>query len=352
LAEHLVERGHQPVVIAPAPAPGHPHRDDGETYPVVRVPSRSNPRNRGLWVGLPSPAVSAALHSQQPDVVCLLSPFTMGYRAAQAARQQDIPIVALYYTDPLIISGGALTPALEEFIWSVLRAVHGLADINLAPTHAAMRDIQDHGIPRVQLWEPGVDTNRYSAHHRSERLRQCLAPHGELILGYVGRLAIEKQVDLLAQTAQLPDVRTVIVGHGPDQDRLRSLLPQAHFTGRRRGAALARLYASFDLFVHTGGYETAGLTILEAQASGCPAIVPASGGAADMIQPNHTGLLFEPDNGTAITQTVTRLSTDRQLLHHLATNAHTTATTRNWHNAGDQLLHHLHTARNRTTHPN
>lgn len=247
-------------------------------------------------------------------------------------------------------AGTASTRSLDEFIWSLLRSVRVLADINLAPTHAAMRDVQNHGIPRVQLWEPGVDTKRYSPHHRSERLRHHLAPHGELIVGYVGRLAIEKQVDLLAHTDQLPHVRTIIVGQGPDRDRLRSLLPHTHFTGRRQGTALARLYASFDLFVHTGGYETAGLTILEAQASGCPAIVPASGGAADMIQPNHTGLLFEPDNGTAIAETVTRLSTDRQLLHHLATNAHTTATTRNWQNATDQLLRHLQTAQTRTTH--
>jgi phosphatidylinositol alpha 1,6-mannosyltransferase len=348
LAEHLVERGHQPVVVAPAPAPGHPPVGEALTYPVTWLTSRTNPRSRTLRVALPSPAVATALQSHRPDVVCLLSPFAMGHRAGLAARHLDIPIVAVYLTDPMMISGGRLSATLEQFIWSQLRAVHELADINLAPTPAAARDIQTHGIERVQVWELGFDTWRYRPENRSERLRRALAPDHELIVGYVGRLAVEKQVDLLARTSRLPGVRLVLVGHGPDQVRLRSLIPQAHFTGRRQGAALARLYASFDVFVHPGGYETAGLTILEAQASGCPAIVPGSRGAADMVQPGRTGLVVQADSSAAIADAVAQLAADRELLGQLAVNARTAALVRSWQASGDRLIGHLDAARGRT----
>jgi phosphatidylinositol alpha 1,6-mannosyltransferase len=292
-------------------------------------------------VGLPTPTVSTALRTHDFDVAFLVSPFMMGRRAGEDAQRHGIPIVALYYTDPMMIAGQGLSALTERKIWAQLGAVHNLADVNLAPTPAAANDLHAQGIPRVQLWEPGVDTSRFSPGLRNERLRRALAPGGELIVGYVGRLAAEKQVDLLAETSRLPGVRVVVVGHGPDTARLRSLLPDAVFTGSRRGSALARLYASFDVFVHPGGWETAGLTILEAQASGCAAIVPDSRGAADMIEPGRTGLLVRPDSGPAIAAAVARLSTEPGLVAGLGTAAATAAAERSWHAAGDRLIRHF-----------
>lgn len=341
-AEALLDSGHEPVVIAPAPASPWPADAERRVpYPVVWVPSR---QVRGARVGLPTPAICGALIDHAPDVVYLVSPFVMGARGVLDARRLGIPIVALYYTDPYVIAGPTRIADITDWIWGKLCRIHGLADVNLAPTAATVRDLQDHNIPRVRLWNPGVDLRCFSPERRSERLRGVLAPDGELIVGYVGRLAAEKQIDLLADTARLPGVRLVVVGHGPDQARLRSLLTQAVFTGSRRGTALARVYAAMDVFVHPGGYETAGLTILEAQASGCAVIVPATGGASNLMQPGRSGVVVPSHDGLSIAGAVAKLATDRELLARMRANALRYAARHGWQTSTDQLVEHFHAA--------
>ncbi len=126
---------------------------------------------------------------------------------------------------------------------------------------------------------------------RDERLRAEIAPDGEVIVGYVGRLAIEKRVDLLAAVAALPGVKLAVTGGGPMEEELRAALPSAAFLGMRYGADLARIYASLDVFVHTGPFETFGQTIQEASASGLPVVAPASGGPLDLVDDGATGYL-------------------------------------------------------------
>jgi phosphatidylinositol alpha 1,6-mannosyltransferase len=114
-----------------------------------------------------------------------------------AAAKLGIPAVAVYQTD---LAGYARTymGAGESTAWRRIRSVHTAADRTLAPSSAALHDLEAHGVPRVRLWPRGVDTVRFRPEHRDEALRRELAPNGELIVGYVGRLAPEKQVELLA----------------------------------------------------------------------------------------------------------------------------------------------------------
>jgi phosphatidylinositol alpha 1,6-mannosyltransferase len=274
----------------------------------------------------------------------------MGIRAGQEARDLKIPFVTLYLISPSNISGWNRTESgrsakLEDFFWNMFRDLYNFAQINLAPTGSAAGELEEHGIERVRVWEFGVDTEHFHPRNRRDRIRTALAPNGELIVGYVGRLSDEKQLELLAETANTRGLRLVLVGHGPDEPRLRSLMPGAYFAGSRQGAALARLYASFDVFVHPGGYETAGLTILEAQASGCAVIVPRSQGAADMVDADRTALVVEPHSGTAIAEAVARLAGDRAMLRGLADAARASSVDRSWAAAGDRLIGHFESAR-------
>ncbi|MGW6471311.1 glycosyltransferase family 4 protein [Streptomyces nigra] len=337
-ARHLVERGHSPVVVAPAPAPGT-RPDAPAPCPVVHVPSLPLPGYPQVRVALPSRRLAATLADHRADVVHLASPFVLGVRGMAAAARLGIPTVAIYQTD---LAGYARTymGAGEAAAWRRIRSVHGAADLTLAPSGAALRDLRTHGVPRVALWPRGVDTQRFRPDRRDEVLRRELAPNGELIVGYVGRLAPEKRVELLAGACGLDGIRVVIVGDGPSRPSLEQALPGAVFLGRRTGDDLARIFASLDLFVHTGPFETFCQTVQEAMASALPVVAPAAGGPLDLVAHGHTGLLVPPHDATAVRDAVRALAAGPTLRAAFGAAGRATVEGRTWAAVGDQLIGH------------
>ncbi|MEU5381228.1 glycosyltransferase family 1 protein [Streptomyces sp. NPDC005968] len=337
-ARHLVDRGHVPLVVAPATAAGN-GPDAQAPCPVVRVPSIPLPGYPQVRVALPSRRVAAAITEHRADIVHLASPFILGVRGMAAAARLRIPAVAIYQTD---LAGYARTyiSAGEAAAWRRIRSVHAAADRTLAPSSAAQRDLEAHGVPRVQLWQRGVDTVRFCPDLRDEAMRRELAPNGELIVGYVGRLAPEKHVELLAGACGLEGVRVVVVGDGPSEPTLRSALPGAAFLGRRTGDELARIFASLDVFVHTGPFETFCQTVQEAMASGVPVVAPAAGGPLDLVAHGQTGLLVPPGDTAAFRDAVQTLVSDRALRHEYGTAARALVEGRTWAAVGDQLIGH------------
>src|SRR5262249_57307062 len=124
--------------------------------------------------------------------------------------------------------------------WRWLRDIHNAAARTLAPSSVTAADLHAHGMERVWLWGRGVDTERFHPARRDERLRAEIAPGGEVIVGYVGRLATEKRVDLLADAARLPGVRLAVTGRGPLGGEGRRANPAAGLSGGARGAAALR----------------------------------------------------------------------------------------------------------------
>jgi phosphatidylinositol alpha 1,6-mannosyltransferase len=337
-ARHLVDRGHAPLVVAPAPAPGN-KPDASAPCPVVHVPSLPLPGYPQVRVALPSRRLAAALIEHRADVVHLASPFILGVRGMAAAARLGVPAVAVYQTD---LAGYARTyvGAGEAAAWRRIRSVHSAADRTLAPSSAAMHDLEAHGVPRVRLWARGVDTVRFRPDHRDEALRRELAPNGELIVGYVGRLAPEKQVELLAGVCGLEGVRVVVVGDGPSQEHLTEALPGAVFLGRRTGDELARIFASLDVFAHTGPFETFCQTVQEAMASGVPVVAPAAGGPLDLVDHGRTGFLVPPRDADAVRDAVRALAADPVLRADFGATARATVEGRTWAAVGDQLISH------------
>ncbi|MFB6850372.1 glycosyltransferase family 4 protein [Streptomyces sp. NPDC056373] len=337
-ARHLVDRGHAPVVVAPAPAPGNKPVAFAPC-PVVHVPSLPLPGYPQVRVALPSRRLAATLVEHRADVVHLASPFVLGVRGMAAAARLGIPAVAVYQTD---LAGYARTymGAGEAAAWRRIRAVHGAADLTLAPSSAALNDLETHGVPRVRLWPRGVDTERFRPDRRDEALRRALAPNGELIVGYVGRLAPEKHVELLAGVCGLEGVRVVIVGDGPSRPGLEQALPGAVFLGRRTGDDLARVFASFDVFAHTGPFETFCQTVQEAMASGLPVVAPAAGGPLDLVAHGHTGLLVPPHDAAGVRDAVRSLAADAGLRAGYGAAGRATVEGRTWAAVGDRLIGH------------
>ena len=331
--DHLEARGHEALVLAPSPGPDHYRRT-----PVVRVPSLALPMYPSLAVGLPNRRVDEALRTFRPDVVHLAAPAVLGAAVAVAARRRRVPAVAVFQTD---LAGFATRYGLGvtgPAVWSWLRWVHGQAALTLAPSTLTAWRLQRHGIDPVRLWARGVDLDQFGPERRSAVVRQVIAPDGQALVGYVGRLAAEKRVELLAPLQDLPGCRLVIIGDGPERARLQALLPRAQFLGFRQGDDLARLVASLDVFVHPGTDETFCQAVQEALASGVPVVAPASGGPVDLVEHGHNGWLWPVEDPGILCGAVESLVSDPERRAAMAAAARHTVAHRSWAEVGDQLL--------------
>jgi phosphatidylinositol alpha 1,6-mannosyltransferase len=335
IVEHLERMGHQAVVIAPGLG-----LVEYSATPVERVPAFTLPFYRSLSVGLPTGQVRVVLEGFQPDIVHLAAPVMLGAAGARASRALGIPSIAVYQTDLVGFAarygfgfgGGA--------IWAWLRWVHSQTDLTLAASTSADWSLTRHGIAPVARWGRGVDLDRFNPRHRSPSLRRILAPNGEVIVGYVGRLAPEKQVHLLAHLHGMKGVRVVVVGDGPSAGRLRARLPGATFLGFKSGAELSQALASFDVFVHTGSNETFCQAIQEALASGVPVVTPAAGGPLDLVRHADNGFLFSPTDPKLLRSAVAELVANPVLRVAMGQRARASVANRSWQELGQELVAH------------
>jgi phosphatidylinositol alpha 1,6-mannosyltransferase len=344
VVEHLRDRAHEVLVIAPGAGP-----EEYRGVPVVRVPAVDLPMVNSMPVGVPTRTVLTAMTGFAPDVVHLASPFVVGARGLAAARRLRVPSVAVYQTD---VAGFAAAYGLglgARAAWRWVRRLHCRADRTLAPSTHSVRELRLHGVPRVHRWGRGVDVERFSPVHADPTLRARLAPHGELLVGFVGRLAPEKEVDRLVTLAGLDGVRIVVVGDGPDLDMLRERIPGAAFLGARYGDELSAAYASLDVFVHTGPHETFCQAVQEAMASGLPVLAPAAGGPRDLVRHGRTGYLLAPGRAEFEADLRTRVHElqDPALRSELGAKARAAVLGRTWSAVCAELVEHYEAVRGR-----
>lgn len=332
--EHLAAEGHVAEVVAPT----GPSTYAG--YPVTIARGVSLPFYKDFRIGLETRRrLRAVMLRFQPDVVHIASPATLGYQAARAARELGIPTVAIYQTDLVgfaeryNIAGG--TAAMSK----LTKMIHVSVDRTLAPSTASVRQLEEMQVPGLARWPRGVDLDMFDPGYRDQRLHDELAPNGETLVGYVGRLAPEKELELLAHVDKLPGARLVIVGGGPEEQRLRTLLPRAAFLGVLHGEELSRAYATLDVFAHTGRYETYCQSAQEALASGVPVVAPRAGGPIDVVD-EGAGFLYQPGNGVELAAYVANLVDDPQLRAQVSATAHRSVQGRSWQAVNDRLVEH------------
>lgn len=338
--DHLQERGDDVLVIAPSSqdgeAPDQVKGADIHRLPAVPLAGYTNVRVAmgGVY------RVKRILADYAPDVVHLASPFVLGWRAVQAAHQLGIPTVAVYQTEVPSYAARYGVPFLENWAWNRVENIHLLATRTLVPSTFALNQLRGRGIPRVHMWRRGVDTARFSPGKRDDGWRALVAPGGERIIGYVGRLAAEKQVEDLAALAGVPNAKLVVVGDGPQRAALEDALPNAFFAGFLGGEELARAVASFDLFVHPGEFETFCQTIQEAMASGVPVVATGRGGPLDLVENSRTGWLYEPGDLSAMRAHVLDLVGDDAKRRAFAAAAHASVQGRTWPALCTELVRH------------
>ncbi|WP_293768835.1 glycosyltransferase family 1 protein [Sporichthya sp.] len=340
VCDHLGARGHEVIVYAPG-GPGCDETPDHYgSAQIVRGPSVGLPRYRDFRVGLPAPALGRMLRDWRPDIVHLASPAAVGAHGAFLAQKMRIPAVAVYQTDLAGFASRYGLSSADKVLWRWLRRIHATVGRTLAPSRHAVAELERRGVKRVARWARGVDLERFRPDRRDDELRQRLAPEGELIVGYVGRLAHEKQVDLLTGLDRTPGIRLVMVGDGPQRASLQRKMPNARFLGFQSGTRLAEVFASLDVFVHTGAHETFCQAAQEALASGLPVVAPRAGGLLDLVEEGRNGLLFTPGEARDLHLKVRQLGTDRQQVLDFAAAARPSVQGRTWSVIGDELLGH------------
>jgi phosphatidylinositol alpha 1,6-mannosyltransferase len=235
---------------------------------------------------------------------------------------------------------------LQPLAWRIMRRIHRDATLTLVPSSATMSDLRRVGLKRLKRWGRGVDLEMYHPRNKTRdavrELRERLSPNGEVVVGYVGRVAPEKQVENMAALRGVPGISIAIVGNGPGMSAIRKRLEgmPVTFLGQLRGEALAFAYASFDIFLHTGEEETFGQTVQEAHASGLPVIAPRSGGPIDLVAHGETGFLYGPGKTQELRRAVETLALDSGLRLRMSEAGRRSVIGRSWETICDQLIAH------------
>jgi glycosyltransferase involved in cell wall biosynthesis len=255
------------------------------------------------------------LHRFKPDLLHMTGPSELGIFAAYFAWKLKLPLAASWHTNvheyaarrlnwlttllpgEFGFAGEAIQTGVQSGALEATMRFYALAKVLFAPNQQ-LCDMLAAGTGReCHLMQRGVDTTLFSPWHRT-RDRAPISPENPYILGFVGRLSIEKNVALLPKierelTAAGIPAKFLIVGHGSEEELLRKELRNAEFTGVLRGAALSRAYANMDLFVFPSHTDTFGNVILEALASGVPAVVTPHGGPRFIVREGETGAIAD-----------------------------------------------------------
>jgi len=334
--ETLKEQGHEAIVIAPT-TPGK-YFNGFRTYRVPSLPLFQ------FQLGLPNPLVSMILDDFEPDVVHAASPVLLGAQAVAWAWKNDVPAVAIFQTDIAAYAERYGFKLLRPLVDRAMANFHAGATINLAPTAEVKEYLEDLGLENVEVWGRGVDLELFHSDRKNSdvvaQMRKQFAPNGQKIVGFVGRLAAEKQVDRFSELFDIPNTTFVIVGDGPERLTLEQKFAGAdvHFVGKRSGEDLANHYASFDAFVHFGTEETFGQTIQEAQAAGVPVLAPSAGGPKFLIESGVSGYLIDPDLTNGFTPVLAQLLADEALQAQIAEGGRRSVQDKSWSANNAKLL--------------
>lgn len=289
VADHLIDAGHEVLIVAPGPGLGTYRRSR-----VVRIRPLDKPGRQVLH----------ALERFQPELVHVTSPATLGRKALKHARRLGVPT--------LVVQHAPLNELTRE-VWQFKVAAR--ADAVVATSAFLAERLQALDV-QAPVWEPGVDTRAFSPdlrdqwlHDKWSRLRS--REGAQVVVGYAGSLHKRHGVRRLAELADLAGIRLVVIGDGPQRVWLERHLPRAKFTGALSTSDLAPALASLDLLVHPGEEETCCHALREAAATGLPVVAPRAGGAPGVVRTLETGLLYDPASPTGLRRAVEAVAGDR-----------------------------------------
>jgi glycosyltransferase involved in cell wall biosynthesis len=320
LEQGLRAAGHQVDLVRPRQAGD----TDGES--TLLVSGAALPRYPGLRFGLPAPKRLARQWQQQrPDAIYIATEGPLGWSALRTARRLGIPVATGFHTrfDEYLPDYGVAWLQAAALRW--MRRFHNQSDATLVPTQELQQFLQEQGFERVRLLARAVDSRQFEPTRRDPALREEWGIDGNGFAAiYVGRIAPEKNLALAVKAFRRlqqvrPKARFVFVGDGPSRAALAHDNPDFIFCGVQRGDALARHFASGDLFLFPSRSETFGNVTLEAMASGLATVAFDYGAAREHLRTDESGIAVGDD--AAFVTAAVQLAGDDVLRARLGRNA-------------------------------
>lgn len=295
--------------------------------PRIQLPGRRNfqpllsrplPLYPEMELNLP-PLARILAHARQQafHAIHVSTPGPMGLCGWLASRSLGVPLLATYHTDlPAYVRNLSGSRAFASLVQQAMRWFYRRAHRVLVRSQPYCAVLQRLGIApqRLALIPPAIDTARFNPAHADPQLwRQLNIPQPHRLL-YVGRLSLEKNLPLLAEVfgqlcRQRNDLALILAGDGPYRPALQAQLSRlpAYFLGYQDDAMLGKLYASADLLLFPSRTDTLGQAVMEAQASGLPALVSTEGGPGQIVEHGITGLLLPPTDASTWCRAVAHL---------------------------------------------
>ena len=318
LVGYLLGQGAHVRVYAPTVAePAFEPTGEVVSVPAMPIPFRSEYR---LPLMLP-PSVRRDLEQFNPNVVHIASPDVVAHRAVSWARRRNIPAVASVHTRFETYLAYYHMEILEPAARAILRRLYRRCDALLAPSESTAAVLRAQRMNRhISIWARGVDREQFNPGRRDPEWRRALGiGDGEMIVAFLGRVVMEKGLDVFADAIDALEARSaphrvVVIGEGPARDWFEARLPKtAVFVGHQEGPDLARALASTDVFLNPSITETFGNVTLEAMACGLPVVAAEATGATSLVRNGETGLLVEPGDAEAYADALAAYATDPDL---------------------------------------
>ena len=293
LAQGAAVRVYSPTVDDPDFAP---------TGDLVSVPSMAIPGRSEYRIPLSfSARVREDIAKFAPNILHISSPDRVSRQAAAWARRRNIPVACSVHTRFETYFRYYNLSFLEPLVVAWLRRLYRRCDALIAPSESFAQVLREQRMNYdIGIWTRGVERNIFRPDRRDAAWRRSWGIADDVpVVAFLGRLVMEKGLDVFADTIDLLQRRgvphhVVVIGEGPAGDWFESRLPDAKFVGFQGGENLARALASCDMFFNPSVTETFGNVTLEAMACGLPVVAARATGSASIVKHGQTGFLVSP----------------------------------------------------------
>lgn len=312
LSQGAAVRIYSPTIDEPAFAP----TGDLVSIPSLPVPGRAEYR---FPLMIP-PSVKRDISRFNPNIMHVASPEILGHRAVSLALRRKLPVVASVHTRFETYFRYYGLAFLEPLVEALLRRFYRRCDAIFAPSESMAQLLREQRMSYdVGIWSRGIDRTIFKPERRCDDWRRSMGIEpDDVVIGFVGRLVMEKGLDVFADTIDQLERRQVrhkvlVVGHGPAREWFEKRLPSAIFAGFQGGEDLGRAVASMDMLFNPSVTETFGNVTLEAMAAGLPVVAARATGSESLIQDGVTGRLITPGRTKAFADALQAFCEDAEL---------------------------------------